>query len=216
MATSVLLSTALSTVLSTVLAGCGTGAPAYPPTGVDALQIPTASPAPGDFVAVVDNPWFPVLAGTRWVYRTTGSPLRTTVVASAGPVVDGVATAMLTTTEPGSATTRDYYAQDRAGNVWWFGRAGEWRAGDGVGAGLAMPAAPRRGDGYWMAAAGDVRVRGVVVDTDRSWTAPIGSTLSAVVIEVVRGSTADVETFSPGVGMVRKGQTGLVSYTSPA
>ncbi|HJQ06449.1 MAG TPA: hypothetical protein VJ872_13435 [Nocardioides sp.] len=203
-------------LLLTGLAGCGSGAPAYPPTGVDGLQIPTVSPAPQDFVASVDNPWFPVLPGTRWVYRTAGSPFRTTVVAAPGPVVDGVPTAMLTTTETGSAPIRDYYAQDRAGNVWWFGRAGEWRAGGDVGPGLAMPAAPRRGDGYWMADLGDVSVHGVVVDTDRAWDARIGSTEHAVVIEVVRGSTADVETFSPGIGMVRKGQAGLVSYTSPA
>lgn len=198
------------------LSGCGTDAPAYPPTGVDALQIPTSSPAPDDFVATVDNPWFPVIVGSRWVYRAPGSAARTTVVASPGPVVDGVPTTALVTSATGSTSTRDYYAQDRAGNVWWFGRAGEWRAGEGIGAGLAMPAQPRRGDGYWMAAAGDVQVHGIVVDTDRTWTARIGSTEDAVVIEVVQGSTADIETFSPGIGMVRKGQEGLVSYTNPS
>ena len=46
----------------------------------------------------------------------------------------------------------DFFAQDRDGNVWWLGRAGEWEAGvDGARAGLVVPADPRVGDGYRMA-----------------------------------------------------------------
>lgn len=196
------------------LTACGSGAPAYPPTGVDQLQIPTPSPDPADFVATVDNRWFPVIAGSRWVYRTPGTRGTTVVVASAGPVVDGVRTTALRTTRQ-RATTTDYYAQDRAGNVWWFGRAGVWRVGDGIGAGLAMAAHPRRGDGYWMAAAGSVQIHGVVVDTGRRWRSSLGSSHDAVVLEIVQGDVADVETFAPGIGMVREGETGLASFTSP-
>lgn len=211
-----------------LLAGCGSGATAYPPTGVDQLLIPTPSPAPADFVARVDNPWFPAVPGMRWVYRTPGVAGRTTVRASIGPVIGGVRTTALRTTRPpvdahaAPVTTTDFYAQDRAGNVWWFGRAGVWQATGGVGAGLEMAAHPRRGDGYWMAVAGSYQVHGVVVDTDRRWrsTGPIGSvpgsSAHAVVLEVVQGDVADVETFVPGVGMVRRGETGLVSFTSPA
>ena len=51
----------------------------------------------------------------------------------------------------------DYYAQDRHGNVWWFGREGVWLAGeDGAEAGLAMPATPRVGDGWRAAYDADV------------------------------------------------------------
>ena len=66
--------------------------------------------------------------------------------------VAGVATTPVTRTEPTGDQVVDYYAQDRRGNVWWFGREGVWLAGeDGAQAGLAMPATPRLGDG-WRAA----------------------------------------------------------------
>ena len=46
----------------------------------------------------------------------------------------------------------DYYAQDRDGNVWWFGRQGVWDVDvAGAEAGLAMPADPRVGDGWRLA-----------------------------------------------------------------
>ena len=73
-------------------------------------------------------------------------------------------------TEPSGDQVVDYFAQDRRGNVWWFGREGEWLAGeDGAQAGLAMPATPRLGDG-WRAAyeAGVVDVRMTVTSRDQS------------------------------------------------
>ena len=73
-------------------------------------------------------------------------------------------------TEPTGDQVVDYYAQDRHGNVWWFGREGVWRAGeDGAEAGLAMPATPRVGDG-WRAAydAGVVDVRTTVATRDQA------------------------------------------------
>ena len=42
-----------------------------PPTGVDELVIPTPSPDPADFVAVVDNPWLPLEPGRTWTYDVT-------------------------------------------------------------------------------------------------------------------------------------------------
>jgi len=203
-------------LLAGVLSGCAGDARPYPPTGVDGLTIPLPVDDPSDFVANVDNEWFPLVPGTRWTYRPlAGGPTSTAVVVD-GPVVAGVRTTALRSSGGGTSTT-DFYAQDRAGNVWWLGRAGEWRAGPGVGAGLAMPAHPRRGDGFAMASAGDLLVRGVVVDTDRSWTsASLGSTGEALVLMVVTGSATDLETFAPGIGLVLKNDAGLVSCTSPA
>ena len=211
-------------VLAGGVSGCAGDAKAYPPTGVDGLTIPTPVVAPaapaapadhGDWAATVDNPWFPLVPGTRWTYRAeTGGPT-TTAVAGTGPVIEGVRTTSLTTHSAAGDST-DYYAQDRAGNVWWFGHRGEWQVRPGVGAGLAMPAHPRRGDGFVMASAGTVQVRGVLVDTDRTWESSIATTDRAVVLMQVEGALADVKTFVPGVGMVRSGETGLVKVTSPA
>src|SRR5688572_4099076 len=49
-----------------VLTSCGgIGQPAsYDATGIDGLVVPTPSPDPDDFVAEVDNPWFPLSTGT--------------------------------------------------------------------------------------------------------------------------------------------------------
>jgi len=124
-------------LLAALLAGCGTASPTSPPTGVDELVVPTPSPDPDDFVAEIDNPWF---AGDP----DAGRPSGTERVAGVEVTVVG----------------GDYFAQDRRGNVWWFGTVGEWRAGvDGAQAGLAMPAEPRYGDSWRTA-----YVPGVVED----------------------------------------------------
>lgn len=161
---------ALGTTLgTTLLAGCGATPVALAPTGVDGLTIPTPDPRPADFTAHVDNPWFPLVPGTRLTYRrytpTQDDPVHVTVL-STPHEVDGVSTTAVRyrLRLPHRRTTLAavrWYAQDTAGNVWWFGQrvAGDtpidelattsWRAGtDGAEAGLMMPARPRIGDGF--------------------------------------------------------------------
>ena len=136
-----------------LLTGCGTASAPSPPAGVDELTIPTPSPDPDDFVAAVDNPWFPLEPGDSWVYAVTdaGGAHRMTVTVGHGPEVAGVPTTSRVSTEPSGVVT-DWFAQDEHGNVWWFGRAGSWRAGaGGAEAGVVMLARPRVGDGYRMA-----------------------------------------------------------------
>jgi hypothetical protein len=133
-----------------LLAGCGSASQPSPPAGVDRLVVPTPSPDPDDFVAAVDNPWLPLEVGRTWHYRVadTGGVHPLVVTVSPGPTVAGVPTTAVTSREEGREVV-DWYAQDQAGNVWWFGRDGSWQAGtDGAQAGLAMAATPRIGDGY--------------------------------------------------------------------
>jgi hypothetical protein len=147
-----------------VLTACGTASAPSPPAGVDELSIPTPSPDPGDFVATVDNRWFPLEPGDTWVYAVTDArgAHRMTVTVGRGPEIAGVPTTSRVSTEPSGVVT-DWFAQDRRGNVWWFGRAGSWRAGEsGAEAGIVMLARPRVGDGYRMA-----YDQGVVEDTAR-------------------------------------------------
>lgn len=196
----------------TVLSGCGTASSPSPPSGVDELTIPTPSPDPDDFAAEIDNPWFPLQPGDRWIYAVSDASgsHRMTVAVEPGPEVAGVATTSRITTEPSGVVT-DWFAQDERGNVWWFGRAGSWRAGEGgAEAGIAMLARPRVGDGYRTAYA-----EGVVEDTARV-SALDGSTVVAAgsyddLLRIEQrsaldpGATAELA-YARGVGLVESSE----------
>lgn len=173
-------------LLVAALAGCGTASEPSPPTGIDELTVPTPSADPDDFVEVVDNPWLPLPAGSTWTYQVVGAAgaAELLVTTATGPVVSGVPTTARTTHEGGEVTT-DWYAQDDEGNVWWFGRDGEWEAGvDGAEAGLAMSAHPRVGDGYRTAYAPGVAEDVATVEAlDGSATVPAGTFEDLLVVE---------------------------------
>ena len=124
-------------------------------------------PRPGDFVARVANPWFPLAPGTTFVYRGVkdGKAARDVfTVAHTTKTIQGVrCTAVqdrLYLAGRLEERTTDWYAQDRQGNVWYFGestaeldraghvtsREGSWQAGrDGAQAGIYMTGRPRVG-----------------------------------------------------------------------
>lgn len=192
------------------LAGCGTASETSPPSGVDGLVIPTPSVDPADFVAGVDNPWLPLEPGSIHTYDVSDAsgnhPL--TVTVEAGPEIAGVATTARVSTERAQIVT-DYFAQDTDGNVWWFGREGDWTAGErGAEAGIAMLATPRVGDGYRQA-----YEPGVVEDTarveslDGSTTAPAGTYDDLVLTEqrsaLEAGTSRDLS-YARGIGLVEE------------
>ena len=194
-------------LLALVLSGCGSVSEEYEVTGIDQLDIPTPSPDPDDFVATIDNPWLPLEPGHVWTYDVGGETSGTTVVAVAdrSETVAGVEVTVVETRmaeqSPGvevTARRTDYFAQDREGNVWWFGTEGVWEAGlDGAEAGLAMPADPRVGDG-WRLALSD----GVVEDRATVESIEEGQ----VIVRVESDLTPDVvelRSYDAGVGLVR-------------
>jgi len=150
------LSTIMATAVLFVLASTGIAASA-----------PAVGTNPGDFVARVDNPWFPLLPGTTFVYRGVkdGKTARDVVtVTHATRTIQGVrSTAVadrLYLAGRLEERTTDWYAQDRRGNVWYFGEAtaeldraghvtsteGSWLAGrNGAKAGIYMTARPTVG-----------------------------------------------------------------------
>jgi hypothetical protein len=126
---------------------------------------------PADFTTRITNPWWPMAVGSRWVYRETapdGTKQRDVVVVQpkTKTVANGVTARVVSdvATEDGVPVevTRDYYAQDRCGNVWYLGEAtteyengkpvstaGSFEAGvDGAEAGVIVPARPRQGMRY--------------------------------------------------------------------
>ena len=193
--------------------GCGSASEPSPPSGVDELLIPTPSPDPDDFVTGVDNPWFPLEPGTVLEYDVDGSEGSGTVTVTVGEktqLIAGVTTTPVTTTPDTSGDAvvhTDYYAQDRDGNVWWFGRAGEWEAGDdGARAGLAMPAVPREGDGFRLALEpGVVEDKAEVEDVDATLDEPAADLVHLVVLDVSSELTPGVverRFYARGTGLV--------------
>jgi hypothetical protein len=134
---------------------------------IAAFALPPPLPAPSEFVARVDNQWFPLQPGTTLVYRgrKDGEPSRDVVsVLKEKKRILGVRCTVVSDKLYLSGKieerTHDWYAQDRAGNVWYFGEAtaelnpngtvktreGSWQAGvDGALAGIFMPAHPHPG-----------------------------------------------------------------------
>jgi len=122
---------------------------------------------PAAFATQVDHPFFPLRPGMRWVYESGGDePERIVVeVLSETRQVMGVTCVVVRDVVHVKGElheeTLDWYAQDRDGNVWYFGEdtkayengkvstAGSWEAGkDGAHPGVVMLANPRVGDSY--------------------------------------------------------------------
>jgi len=129
------------------------------------------APSPAHFSTRIDNPYWPMRPGTRWVYRDTDTKGNTqrdvvTVTHRTKRVASGVLVRAVhdRATEDGALVedTFDYYAQDDRGNIWYLGEAttefangkpvsheGSWEAGvDGAQAGIVMLAHPRVGRRY--------------------------------------------------------------------
>src|SRR5262245_4186977 len=122
---------------------------------------------PANFSPHVTNPWFPLRPGTTLVYTGTKDgkrALNLVMTTSRTRVVDGVRTRVvedrLYLNNVLEERTSDYYAQDRCGNVWYFGEdtaeldshgrvvstEGSFHAGvDGAQPGVFMQAHPQVG-----------------------------------------------------------------------
>jgi hypothetical protein len=125
---------------------------------------------PGNFVSVINNPYFPLEPGTTFTYRgeSEGTPTRDVMtVTEDTKVILGVTTTVVhhLSYEDGVLIedTFDWFAQDVEGNVWYFGEdtkeldesgnvistEGSWEAGvDGAEPGIIMLADPKKGDKY--------------------------------------------------------------------
>jgi hypothetical protein len=125
---------------------------------------------PADFTTRIDNPYWPMTPGSRWVYTDMQGgrvPERVEITVTARTrVVAGITARVIhdVATRGGEVIedTFDWFAQDRAGNIWYLGEAtreytngrpgptrGSWEAGiDGAQAGIAVPADPAPGLEY--------------------------------------------------------------------
>jgi hypothetical protein len=126
---------------------------------------------PADFTTRITNPYFPLKPGQLRVYRSVdldGSKTRVTerVTRRTKVMANGVTARVVhvVDTQKGQMIeeTFDYYAQDRAGNVWYLGedtrffrngkeyfKPDSWQSGvNGAQPGVIMPARPRIGQRF--------------------------------------------------------------------
>src|SRR4051794_27077611 len=187
----------------------------------------------------IDNPYFPLREGFTYHYvgrefdEATGAfalAPNDVRVAHEHKQVDGVqALVVYDTDDPGSQrsdVTRDYYAQDKHGNVWSVGELtiqvvrdrhgkvvkvtheGSWEAGvDGAKPGLVMKAHPRVGDDYFREHAPGVALDSAAVTTADKTLSDHGRTTYHHVLVAKETSALDpgvveFKWYAPGVGFV--------------
>jgi len=180
------------------LASCG---------GDDSTALPRGSEPmpldPADFTTEIDNPYWPMAPGTRWVYReidAEGNEQRVVVtVTDETREVMGIEARVVhdVVTEDGVPVedTFDWYAQDADGNVWYLGEetneyedgkvvstAGSWEAGvGGAQPGIAVPGSPEVGLTYRQEYyAGEAEDAAAVLSVDEQVEAPLGSYTGAL------------------------------------
>jgi hypothetical protein len=206
-------------------------------------------PPPGDFVATIDNPYMPWIPGTRTVFDGVSDGLRernVVVVTNRTRVVMGVKTTVVhdqvfSANGDLAEDTFDWYAQDSAGNVWYFGEEtaeyedgsvtstkGSWEAGvHGALPGIVMLAQPTVGETYQQEFfKGEAEDVGTVIGLDDTVTVPYGPFDSVLVTRdttPLEPQIVEHKFYAPGIGVVmerviRGGQevSRLVSYTAPA
>jgi hypothetical protein len=219
----------IALVAALSLAGCagdddGTTTAASPlPQGGAHVQLD-----PADFSATIDNRWWPMAPGSRWVYREheggSSQRVEVTVTDKTKRVAAGVTARVVhdVVSENGEVKedTFDWYAQDSAGNVWYMGEdtkeyengkvsstEGSWEAGvDGAQAGVIMPAHPKPGMAYRQEYyKGHAEDAALVLSVDERAKVPFGRFNGLVMTKdytPLEPNAAEYKFYAAGVGPV--------------
>lgn len=190
---------------------------------------PSSAPIfdPTNFVAVVDNPYFPLPVGRTLVYSgiKDGQTQRDKfTVTTQSKIILGVATTVVSDIADHDGTvlerTSDWYAQDKQGNVWYLGEdtihflphgkadtTGSWEAGvNGAQPGIIMEADPQIPDAYRQEyLAGQAEDTAWIVARGGTVTVPYGKVRNALYsLEATRlePGAYDQKVYGPGIGIV--------------
>ena len=169
---------------------------------------------PADFVTTIDNPYLPFTRGSRWVYESEtdeGLERIDVEVTDEDRTVMGIDVTVVRDTVTRDdrviEDTWDWYAQDRDGNVWYFGEQtaeydedgsvsteGSWEAGvDGALPGIIMYSDPKLGQAYRQEFdEGEAEDVAEIVRTDDTAEVPAGTFDDVLVI-------LEWNPFEPGV-----------------
>jgi hypothetical protein len=215
------------------------------------VSVPTTTGAargaidPANFVSRVDNPYFPLKPGEQRVYtgvKDGKNAHEVFVVTSETKTILGVTCIVirdtLTLNGRPAEQTDDWYAQDKRGNVWYFGeetatlnpngtvksKEGRFLAGrNGAGPGVYITGTPEIGVDYQQEYyKGHAEDHFVATDLNVSVTVPYGSFKNALRTKEftpLEPGVVDHKYYVPGVGVVKElSEDGserleLVSYT---
>lgn len=239
---------ALVVALSTLASACGSDQPQAATTSTPASTttstpsaagaVPVIDPGdggnyrfdlgPADFVDAIDNPYLPLTPGSRWVYEgdSNGEPEHIEVVVTDRTrEIQGITAVVVRDTVHVAGRlvedTYDWFAQDRAGNVWYLGedssdfdesgklvsKDGSWEYGrDGALPGVVMPADPTPGLAYRQELrVGHAEDMGEVLRVEPTHTIGLGRYDDVVVTEDWTPLEPDVvenKWFAPGIGKI--------------
>jgi hypothetical protein len=219
-------------LLSALLLACG-GSDKSSTSGSATNTFPQSNePAnlnPADFTTQIDNPYFPLPVGAQWHVRVTNQEGLVqqqviTVTDKTKKMGDGVTARVVhdVVSEGGKPVeiTEDWYAQDREGNVWYFGEdtaeikpngqrdtSGSFEAGvNGADAGIAMLAHPTPGQTYreeYFVGHAEDRTR--VLALDQQAEVPFGHFRNVILTEdytPVEPNVLELKMYAPGIGQV--------------
>ena len=184
---------------------------------------------PSDFTTQIDNRYWPMEPGTRWVYREIdeeGAEVRVEVVVTdeQKELANGVTALVVRdiVTQDGELIedTFDWYAQDGDGNVWYMGedtaefedgkvvtKEGSWEAGvDGALPGVIMPADPRPGLAYRQEYyEGEAEDNGEILSVEEMADVPFGHFEDVLLTKdtiAIEPDVLEYKLYAPGVGPV--------------
>jgi hypothetical protein len=218
-------------VLALVGAGCGTDEDDNRPQ--EGSDLPQGSEPvdldPADFTTRIDNRYWPMEPGSRWVYRETDGEgaeqrVEVTITRKTKKIANEIEARVVhdVVTEDGEPVevTDDWYAQDSEGNIWYLGEdtteyengkatttAGSFEAGvDGAQAGIIMPARPEVGMTYRQEYyAREAEDKGEVVSLDEQAEVPAGhfkNVLMTKELNPIEPKVLEFKFYAPGVGPV--------------
>jgi hypothetical protein len=216
---------------ATCLAGCGTGSGTTAaatsgrlPQGGETVRLD-----PADFTVTITNKYWPMKPGDRWIYEEKDGESGTVThdevtVLDKTDKIDGIDTRVVhdlaTVAGVTVEDTTDWYAQDSAGNVWYFGEqtaeykngkvsstSGSWTAGkDGAQAGIMLPAKPRPGMHYRQEfRKGEAEDRAVVLSVTEQAQTDSGTYDGALLTRdttPLEPDLVELKWYVPGVGPV--------------
>jgi hypothetical protein len=182
---------------------------------------------PANFVAVIDNPYFPLPVGRTLVYEgiKDGQTLvDTVIVTDQTKVIEGITARAVSdiSTHDGALLekTLDWYAQDKQGNVWYLGEdtteylpdgktdtSGSWMSGvHDAEPGIIMEADPQIPDAYRQEfLVGEAEDTAWVVERGGTVTVPYGklrNTLVTLEAARIEPGLYDLKIYAPGIGIV--------------